>query len=58
MVAANLKSLALRILKCLLVDNKEQNWFKRAHVGNFLGLIHIHRSTASKRRSEKDRSEN
>ena len=42
----------------MLVDNKEQNWFKRAHVGNFLGLIHIHRSTASKRRSEKDRSEN
>ena len=42
----------------MLVDNKEQNWFKRAHVGNFLGLIHIHRPTASKRRSEKDRSEN
>ena len=30
----------------ILVDNKEQNWFKRAHVGKFLGLVHIHRSTA------------
>ena len=24
-----------------LVDNKEQNWFKRAHVGKFLGLTKI-----------------
>ena len=30
----------------VLVDSKEQNWFKRAHVGKFLGLVHIHRSTA------------
>ena len=30
----------------MLVDSKEQNWFKRAHVGKFLGLVHIHRSTA------------
>ena len=30
----------------ILVDNKEQNWFKRAHVGKFLGLVYIHRSTA------------
>ena len=25
----------------MLVDNKEQNWFKRAHVGKFLGLTKI-----------------
>ena len=30
----------------VLVDKKEQNWFKRAHVGNFLGLVHIYRSKA------------
>ena len=30
----------------VLADNKEQNWFKRAHVGKFSGLAHIHRSTA------------
>ena len=30
----------------VLVDNKEQRWFKRAHVGKFLGLVHIRRSTA------------
>ena len=30
----------------MLVDNKKQNWFKRVHVGKFLGLVHIHRSTA------------
>ena len=30
----------------VLVDKKEQNWFKRAHMGKFLGLVHIHRSTA------------
>ena len=30
----------------VLVDKKEQNWFKRAHVGKFLGLVHIHSSTA------------
>ena len=30
----------------VLVDRKEQNWFKRAHVVKFLGLAHIHRSTA------------
>ena len=29
----------------MLVYNKEQNWFKRTHVGKFLGLVHIHRST-------------
>ena len=28
------------------VDSGEQNWFKRAHVGKFLGLVNIHRSTA------------
>ena len=30
----------------MLVDSKEQIWFKKAHVGKFLGLVHIHRSTA------------
>ena len=30
----------------VLVDNKEQNWFKRAHVGKVLGLVNIRRSTA------------
>ena len=25
----------------MLVDSKEQNWFKRAHLGKFLGLEHI-----------------
>ena len=30
----------------VLADKKEQNWFKRAHVGKFLGLVYIHRSTA------------
>ena len=25
----------------VLVDSKEQNWFKRANVGKFLGLKHI-----------------
>ena len=26
----------------VIVNGKEQNWFKRAHVGKFLGLVHIH----------------
>ena len=30
----------------MLVYSKEQVWFKRAHVGKFLGLLHIHRSTS------------
>ena len=30
----------------VLADKKEQNWFKREHVGKFLGLVYIHRSTA------------
>ena len=29
-----------------IVDSKEQNWFKRAHVGKFLGIVNIRRSTA------------
>ena len=37
----------------MLVENKEQNWFKRAHLGKFLGLVHIHRSMA--RLADKDR---
>ena len=38
----------------ILVDSEEQNWFKRALVGKFLGLVYIHRSTAkaNRRRSE------
>ena len=30
----------------VLVDKKEQNWFKRKHVRKFLGLVYMHRSTA------------
>ena len=30
----------------VLVDSNEENWFKRAHVGKFLGLVNINRSTA------------
>ena len=30
----------------VLVDNKEQNSFRTAYVGKFLGLVHIHKSTA------------
>ena len=25
----------------VLVDNKEQNWFKRAHIRRYLGIAHI-----------------
>ena len=30
----------------VFVDKKEQIWFKRAHVGIFLGIVNIHRSAA------------
>ena len=30
----------------VLVDNKEQNWFKRAHIGPYLGIARIIISTA------------
>ena len=30
----------------MLVDSVKQNWFHSAHVGKFLGLVKIHRSTA------------
>ena len=30
----------------VLVDNREQNWFKRAHIGQFLGITRIITSTA------------
>ena len=36
----------------MFVYSKEQVWFKRAHVGKFLGLLHIHRSTS--RLADKD----
>ena len=29
----------------VLVDNKEQNWFKWAYVGKNLGLVYVYRST-------------
>ena len=29
----------------VLVDNKEQNWFKRAHIGQYLRIAHIITST-------------
>ena len=29
----------------VLVDNKEQNWFKRAHIGPILGIARIITST-------------
>ena len=25
----------------VLVDRKEQNWFKRAHIGRYLGITHL-----------------
>ena len=30
----------------VIVDSKEQNWFKRAHMGKFLVMANIRRSTA------------
>ena len=30
----------------VLVDGKEQNWFKQAHLGKFLGIVNIRRYTA------------
>ena len=30
----------------VLVDNKEQNYFKRVHMGKFLGVVNICRLTA------------
>ena len=30
----------------VLVDNKEQNWFKRAHIGRYLGIARIITSTS------------
>ena len=30
----------------VIVDNKEQNWFKRAHIGRYLGIARIITSTA------------
>ena len=30
----------------VFVDSGEQNWFKRVHVGKFLGIVNIRRSTA------------
>ena len=44
-VSSKLKGFNLSDIE-VFVDSKEQNWFKRAHVGKFLGLVHIHRSTA------------
>ena len=30
----------------VLVDSKEENWFKRAQIGRYLGIAHIITSTA------------
>ena len=30
----------------VLVDGKEQNWFKQVHLGKFLGIVNIRRYTA------------
>ena len=30
----------------VLVDNKKQNWFKRKHIGRYLGIARITKSTA------------
>ena len=46
--AASLKSLALSILKCLLITN----WFKWSHIGQYLGVARIITSTT--KLSEKD----
>ena len=37
----------------MLVDNKEQNWFKRAHIGRYLGMARIITSTT--KLSEEDK---
>ena len=29
----------------MLLDNGDQNWFKRAHIGRYLGIAHIITST-------------
>ena len=42
----------LKMKKGIHKKCKEQNWFNRAHVGKFLGLVHIHRSTV--RLADKD----
>ena len=41
MPATSLMSLALRILRYLLIVEGGENWLKRAHVEKFLGLKHI-----------------
>ena len=37
----------------VLIDNKEQNWFKTAHTGRCLGIVSFHKSTA--KLSEEDK---
>ena len=37
----------------VLVDNKEQNWFKMAHIGRYRGIAHIITLTA--KLSEEDK---
>ena len=37
----------------VFVNSKEQNWFKRAHVGQYLGIAHI--ITSTNKLSEKDK---
>ena len=44
-VPVNLGNLNLKVLE-VFVDKEDQKWFKRAHVGKFLGLFYIHRLIA------------
>ena len=36
-----------RSLVEVLVDSGDHNWFKRAHIGRYLGIAHIITSTAN-----------
>ena len=37
----------------MLADKKEQNWFKRAHIGQYLGIARI--ITSNRKSSEEDK---
>ena len=38
----------------VLADNKEQNWFKRAHIGRYLGIARTTTSTSNYQKKIKD----
>ena len=40
------KSEEFNLNDIVVFDSREQSWFKRVHVGKFLGLVYIHRSTS------------